>query len=336
MLSCKPSGFVIFSQLKAYAKYQRVPPEYDQSDPGYTLEDEMINGQDASFTILIIGIFYFSIISILVLLISILFGITLFTTFAELKMFSWLLFLMVLFNIIAFLAEFVEMCIVGHHLGSVGGVLFIGKVFSLFLPFLLFLLIICYIYCNMRERFCAILQVFFIIINFAMFAQLITTSFLPAFLLLLIYPIKVVSLFAYIVTLVFSLALFGTIWDGIPVYRNQQKASKLPFYYHCAMLSYFIYFFAFLFVMVFLLVITKAAIISPGTYGVISLLPSVVITAGIWLLKKKILEKRTNEDQPPGNELQDQAQNENQNQNQNQDQDQNQSRTGYIPLPNSS
>ena len=323
VLSCKPSGFVIFAQLKAYARYRRVPSEYDQSDLGYTLENEMINGQDAILSIMLIGIFYFDIISFLVLVISMLFGITLFTTFAELKIFSWLLFLMVLFNIIAFLAEFVEMCIVGHHLGSVGGVLFIGKVLFLFLPFFLFPLAICHIYCNGRENFCTILQVFFIIINFAMFAQLITTALLPAFLLLLIYPIKVVSLFAYIITFIFSLALFGTIWDGIPVFQNQQKASKLPFCYHCAMLTYFIYFFAFLFVMVFLLVITKAAVISPGTYGVISLLPSVVITAGIWLLKKKILEKRANEDQPPGNELQDQAQNENQNQ-------------GYTPLPDSS
>ena len=41
---------------------------------------------------------------------------------------------MVLFNIIAFSAEFVEMCIVADHAGS-GVALFVGKVSYLLLPF---------------------------------------------------------------------------------------------------------------------------------------------------------------------------------------------------------
>ena len=126
---------------------------------------------------------------------------------------------------------------------------------------------------------------------------------LPTFLLLLVYPTKVIVVAAYFISYIFFTILFSSIHLRIAnVIKNGKillvlkvtKGSKRWYTYQSfhfiMLLIFYIYmlsFFAFLFQFLCLLVLSRASYTTLGPYTIISLLPTAAISTISWMLRKR-------------------------------------------------
>ena len=131
---------------------------------------------------------------------------------------------------------------------------------------------------------------------------------LPTFLFLLVYPINVVAIFSYMAAFMFTLIVSITIfWSGYKI--KHLKRTKLL---NCTYILYtfisVIYLFLVLVIVLFIIAIGKTSVITFSFYGVLSLLPSVAITAVSWMFKNKVFKEGDENNEPikeksePGNE----------------------------------
>ena len=143
---------------------------------------------------------------------------------------------------------------------------------------------------------------------FFMLAIMIYWFALPTFLFLLVYPINVVAVFAYMTAFMFTLIVSITIfWSGYKI--KHLKRTKLL---NCTYILYtfisVIYLFLVLVIVLFIIAIGKTSVITFSFYGVLSLLPSVAITAVSWMFKNKVFKEGDENNEPikeksePGNE----------------------------------
>lgn len=262
-----------FLQLKAYAKFHGIPKTYNNDDSGFSLEESMVT---APFEGLIQYRDIDLVGNVLIFLILQTFHSEIRKELPKIQEHKLLVTRIATFSTIVCLAEIVELIIVKTYSSQVSVSWFIMK-FLWMGFFVLSNFVRLYI-----EKNSLCLDAFIITI----FLELIFSSFQAAFFLLLVYPIKVVSLFTYTVTFTYFVVYFSVNFK-----RVLPNVEQLGSATHGIMFI-LVYFSALSFSMLFLLTMTKAAVFASGVHGVILLLPPVFITAGIWMLKKKVLNKK--------------------------------------------
>lgn len=205
----------------------------------------------------------------------------------KIKEYTMLVTLMAFISVIVILSEILEVIIVATYSSTAAAGLFMCKILYMFVnPHTIYLLLIYKESTKPSDSFIIIISVF---------VQLMISSLLPAFLLLLVYPIKIVSLFAYTVTSVSFVLYFMIALKGNVLHPNENILLRI--YTIIFIVISLAFFSIFLFMMLFLLIMTKAAVFASSVYGVIPLLLPVSITSGIWLLKKQVFNKQeTNDD----------------------------------------
>ena len=255
-----------FLQLKAYAKYQGIPKTYNTDDSGFSLEKDKVTATptrsllDVDWNCYIYGCY-------LICLVLLTFHPEMIKELPKVKEYKLLVTRIRVFNAIICLSEIVELIILVTY--WVPGLL--DKNFF-----------ICFILCGSLLPFSPDA---FIITGFLL---LILSSLLPTFLLLLVHPFKVVSLFAYTVAFTFFVMYLSLAFSN----ALHPNAKQLRFYDIIFSMNILVFFSAVTLLMLFLLTMTKAAVFAPGAYGVIPLLPSVFITSGTWILKKNVISKK--------------------------------------------
>lgn len=272
-------------QLKAYAKFQGIPTDYNTDEAGFSLEKDKVTASSTQ-VLIFIGIFYYGIGNILIAFALVTFRSEIMKELPRIKEYKLLLILIAVFDVCVVLSEFVQFIIVVTYSGAVGAGFFMGKIFWMMITPIAFFFL-----CLWKK--CIDFSLIFQLNVIFVFGQLMFSSLLPTFLLLLVYPIKVISLFAYIVTFIYSVVYFLVALKSTTLHESERNACVNM---TIILVISLVYFAAFLFVLLFLLIMTKAAVFAPGVYGVIPLLPPVFITSGIWILKRKVFKRTDDQD----------------------------------------
>lgn len=273
--------------MKAYAKYQGIPKDYNTDEAGFNLGKDKVTASSTK-VLYYIGLFYYGIGTVLTFIALLTFQSEILKELSKLENYSLLLALMALFSVFVLLAEFIQVCIVASYSGDVAGFLFIGKVLWMMFTPVVFIVLCCRHKC---EFFCIVFRLMIVFV----FGQLIFSSLLPTFLLLLVYPIKVTSLVAYVVAFAYFVVYFMVALKNTSLHNKTTQCHVTVIYIYLVCF-FLIYFAAFLLVLLFLLLMTTAAAFASGVYGVIPLFPPVLITAGIWILNRKVLNKKDDQD----------------------------------------
>ena len=133
----------------------------------------------------------------------------------------------------------------------------------------------------------------------AYFFYVLLYSFFPAFILAFAYPIRTLTIFAFVSAfMVFSIIYLTTyIKKGVTLKGCENICNNL-----CLKVSMWIilvvtlvYFFLFVFALLYSLVIGRASVVSSAPLAILSLLPSVLISVAAWILKSTILDSNTDE-----------------------------------------
>ena len=156
--------------------------------------------------------------------------------------------------------------------------------------YLIMALIICMLKCNCRVSapLCVLLQM-------VLYLGLIYFYALPTFLLLLVYPAKVIAIVAYLITYVFSGAMICSVL--ILLCKHKLRTTSL---YSVSIATFFIFYFLFVFLftlgmvfpLVYALVFGQLSAITAGPYTVLSLIPTAAISIASWILKTKIFGRQ--------------------------------------------
>ena len=134
----------------------------------------------------------------------------------------------------------------------------------------------------------------------------------PTFLLVIVYPTKVIVVAAYFISHIFFVILFFSIYLRINAAvkkffnkvfdRIDIKTSKWRYIFHgiiwMCVWSYFsstVIFFSFMFQFLCLLVLSRASYTTLGPYTIISLLPTAAISAISWMLRKKYFKIKSDD-----------------------------------------
>ena len=265
-----------FLQLKAYAKFQGIPKTYNTDDSGFSLEKDKVTATltrsllDVDWNCYLLGY-------ILIILVLLTFYPEIIKELPKIKEYKSLVSLIAVFNAIIFLSEIVELIILVTYLNRWVPELIHKSVW------------ICFIF--LSSLLPSIFKIFTQVSDVSIiigFLLLILSSLLPAFLLLLVYPFKVVCLFAYTVAFTFFFMYLSLAFPN----ALHPNAKQLRFRDIIVITITLVLYPIFTFLMLFLLTMTKAAVFAPGAYGVIPLLLPVFITSGIWILKKKVISKK--------------------------------------------
>ena len=133
----------------------------------------------------------------------------------------------------------------------------------------------------------------------AYFFYVLLYSFFPAFILAFAYPIRTLTIFAFVSAfMVLSIIYLTTyIKKGVTLKGCENYCNNL-----CLKVSMWIilvvtlvYFFLFVFALLYSLVIGRASVVSSAPLAVLSLLPSVLISVAAWILKSTIMDNNTDE-----------------------------------------
>lgn len=276
--------FFSILQLKAYAKFQGIPTDYNTNAAGFALEkDKVTASSDSTILSLSVATSYFSNGNCLIYLSLFIFRYEILDELPKVKEYKLILFLIAVFDVCVALSEFIQLIIVARYSFTVAVGVFAGKIFWMIIPpivFALQCLLLCQKCLSSKLPCIKLLQLH---ITF-FFGQLLFSSLLPTFLLLLVYPMKVIFLFAYFVTFIYSFVYFIV---ALKSTQYEKGGCGLT----CSVGLFLLYYAGFLFIMLFLLIITEAAVFAPGVYGVIPFLPPVFITSATWILKRKVVNK---------------------------------------------
>ena len=113
--------------MKAYAKYQGVPQDYNTDEAGFNLGEDKVTASSTD-VLFYIGIFYYGTGTVLTFIALLTYRSEILKELSKLESYSLLLALMALFSVFIVLAEFIQVCIVASYSGEVAGDLFIGEV----------------------------------------------------------------------------------------------------------------------------------------------------------------------------------------------------------------
>ena len=133
----------------------------------------------------------------------------------------------------------------------------------------------------------------------AYFFYVLLYSFFPAFILAFAYPIRTLTVFAFISAfMVLSIVYLttyirkGVILKGCHIICNN-LCLKVSMW--IILVVTLVYFFLLVFALLYSLVIGRASVVSSAPLAVLSLLPSVLISVAAWILKSTILDNNTDE-----------------------------------------
>ena len=147
----------------------------------------------------------------------------------------------------------------------------------------------------------------------AYFAYLLLYAFFPAFILAFAYPIRVISIFVFMATfmVLFTVSVITYLKRKVKLFpcavwlekksKNKYKQDKLHLITKVVVGIFitlnFLYFFLFVFGLLYSLIIGKASVVSSAPLALLSLLPSILVSAMAWVIKKSVLDdgKKTDE-----------------------------------------
>ena len=132
----------------------------------------------------------------------------------------------------------------------------------------------------------------------AMFLFYIYCYALPTFLLLLVYPTKIITVVAYLITFMFitSIVSFISIRPIIAYYHKATIGRFMMFVSAVSIFAYPFLIFAIVIQFLYVLVLGEASAISTGPYTVLSLIPTAAISAAGWLIKNKVFSSVSEEE----------------------------------------
>lgn len=139
--------------------------------------------------------------------------------------------------------------------------------------------------------------------HFILYLILIYIYGLPTFLLLLVYPTKVIAIVSYLITYVFSGTMICSIlvllWKQIVHQYSTRPTNQPSTSYFPTIFILFTFCFLVLLVslgmvfpLVYALVFGQLSAVAAGPYTVLSLIPSAAISLSSWMLKAKMFGKK--------------------------------------------
>ena len=153
----------------------------------------------------------------------------------------------------------------------------------------------------------------FVVFIIVLFGLHIYIYALPAFLLLLVYPTKVIATTAYMISFVVASSVIGSLFVRIckvfikrmPTYTGKCTEFNC---FHITMTVIIVINFGLMFIMpiivfgaliqlVYALVLGQASAVTAGPYTIISLIPSIAITLFSWMIKRKLFGGKEAEDE---------------------------------------
>ena len=295
------------SQLKVYAAEQGVIPNFKNVEYiGYTLESSstsattIIHGYVYAFYVyFFIGFLlsFLSVFAIMTNLKSILEKLSR-ITIDQINVWKTICHVAVITMLMELILEFVWSVIWSTHTDPVSA-LFIWNVylFLKLIPLAFLFILSLVLWC--KFGFSGMLLM--VVLMLAVMAYYLA---LPTFLFLLVYPINVVAVFAYMAAFMFTLIVsIIAAWNGSGLVHTKHTCHK------CSLvLNIFIsliYLFVVLVIILYIIAIGKTSVITFSFYGVLSLLPSVAITAVSWMFKNKLFKKNDEDNEPGGEDNED-------------------------------
>ena len=132
---------------------------------------------------------------------------------------------------------------------------------------------------------------------------------LPTFLLLLVYPTKVIAIVAYLVAFIFVVSAIYSICLRLIITFTKHPSKSgcnnplmcCTMFINCVVILVFPFLMtAILFNFLYDFVLSEASPITNGPYAVLSLIPSVAISIAIWMVKKKVFSDTAKNDEKQG------------------------------------
>ena len=214
-------------------------------------------------------------------------------TIHQINVWKTLCLVAVITMLIELIFEFVWSIIWSTHTDSVSAIAIWSYLFLKFIP--LAVLFILSLVCCCKSGFNSML-----VIVLLMLAVMAYWFALPTFLFLLVYPINVVAVFAYMAAFTFTLIV--SITAACSGSGHTKCSCSMRIFHNCALvwniLVLLIYLFVVLVTILYVIAIGKTSVISFSFYGVLSLLPSVAITAVSWMLKNKLFKEDDKGNEP--------------------------------------
>ena len=135
------------------------------------------------------------------------------------------------------------------------------------------------------------------------FAYILLYAFFPAFILAFAYPVRVISIYIFMATFMVLFVLSVITYlkrevNFLPLKKpenNSKLHSRIKVFVGCFIALNFLYFFLFIFGLLYSLIIGKASVVSSAPLALLSLLPSILISAMAWIIKRTILDDNENE-----------------------------------------
>ena len=140
------------------------------------------------------------------------------------------------------------------------------------------------------------------------FAYLLLYSFFPAFILAFAYPIRVISIFVFMATfmVLFTVCVITYLKRDVKLFpcaewvkeKSDKKFKReglhvaTKFVIGCFIALNFLYFFLFVFGLLYSLIIGRASVVSSAPLALLSLLPSILVSAMAWIIKKTVLDDK--------------------------------------------
>ena len=129
----------------------------------------------------------------------------------------------------------------------------------------------------------------------AYFVYIILYSFFPAFILAFAYPIRLISIFTFMLAfMALSTVCITTYVKFIQKlddkYKGRKRAHKVSkLCYSICLTVVLICFFLFIFALLYSLIIGRASVATSAPLAVLSLLPSILISLAAWVIKSTLL-----------------------------------------------
>ena len=145
------------------------------------------------------------------------------------------------------------------------------------------------------------------------FAYLLLYAFFPAFILAFAYPIRVISIFVFMATFMVlsTVSVITYLRRKVKLLpcvewledKSNGKCTQQTLHLitkiivgSCITLI-FLYFFLFVFGLLYSLIIGKASVVSSAPLALLSLLPSILVSAMAWIIKKTVLDNGSESDE---------------------------------------
>jgi hypothetical protein len=176
---------------------------------------------------------------------------------------------------------------------------------------------VCYKKCNKQSTLSdsVKLLITIFVIGILLFLIHIYCYALPTFLLLLVYPTKIITVVAYLTTFIFVTSIISSISIHLIIvfYNNFRKVgcctSVMMFINAIFIFLHPFLMFIIMIQFLYVLVLGEASAISAGPYTVLSLIPTAAISAAGWLVKNKVFSS-IDEEEEDNSQLQENEENE--------------------------